>query len=570
MTKVAVKGLLGRKVRTFLTGFAIVLGVAMVAGTLVSTDTVQKAFDNVFSSAYDDTSVSISGKRIVDGSVNAPTVPASLVPKVRRLDGVEAAAGGFLFKDVRLVGRSGDDIARHAPGFGFGLDPTQPQFSPLMLAAGRWAAGPREVVIDRRTATRLHYAIGDRIGAKADGPVEQYRITGLATVAGASIGAATVAAFDVPTAQAVLNKPGQVDGISVSAQPGVPASRLADEIRPLLPPSAEVKTAAQEVEDASKDVTSGTNTVRVFLLTFAVIALFVGSFVIFNTISITVAQRTRELATLRTLGASRRQVLRSVLLESALIGVAASALGLLGGIGLAKGLTALFKALGATLPDTSMVVAGRTIWVSLLTGTLVTVLAGLFPALRATRVPPISAVREGAIVEAHHHPRVRAVSTVIILLVAAVLLANGLRGGDDVTAVLVSLGAGTLLLFLAAGMLAGQVVKPLARVVGWPARRLGGQAGKLAAENAVRHPGRTAGSAAALMIGLALVTFVATLGQGIKHSVRDALDQQIKSGYVVTASEDADVGTFSAASLPAWPPRRRAGQPTTRASGFTT
>ncbi len=551
MIGVALKGLLGRKTRAVLTALAIILGVAMVSGTFVLTDTIERAFKDVFTKSFDNTSVIISGKEIVKGAANGnATVPDSLLPKVRALPDVEAASGGFLFVDIKLIDAQGKKIGGKggAPSLGFGVDPKESRFNPLALTAGKWASAADEVVIDSATASKKHYAIGATIGAKADGPVEKYKVVGIATINGVSIGGATLAAFDVPTAQAILNKPGQLDGISVAAKPGVSEAKLADEIRPVLPSTVRVRTSAEETKKATEEISQGINIIRVFLLTFGGIALFVGAFVIFNTISITVAQRAREFATLRTLGASRRQVLRSVLVESLVIGVLASLLGLFLGVGLAKGLNAVFKALGADLPQAGTVFATRTILISILVGTIVTLLASLSPAIRATRVPPIAAVREGAVLPPPRHARLRPFIVVVVVVLGLLALGDGLFVASGATSVLIPLGFGTLLLFVGVAMVSKNLVRPLAAFVGAPARRLGGTAGRLAADNSVRNPGRTATTAAALMIGLALVTFVATLGAGLRSSIRDAADRQVTADYVASLSGDSDQPLFPRAA----------------------
>jgi putative ABC transport system permease protein len=547
MTKVALKGLLGRKTRAILTSFAIVLGVAMISGTFVLTDTIQKSFDSVFAQAYDKTDVSISAKEIVKNSRNRAPVPESLLTKVRALDET-AAASGDVNGEVKLVDSKGKTVGgENAEGEGFSVNPKEARFSPLTLVSGRWAAGSHEIVIDSNTADKNHYKVGDTIGAKAEGPVRQYTITGIGKLGGSGFGGlVTFAAFDLETAQSILDRQGQFDGISVAAAKGVSPNELAGAIEPLTGPSLQVQTGEEATEQASDELASGIGTIRVFLLAFGGISLFVGAFVIFNTISITVAQRTRELATLRTLGASRRQVLRSVLLETAVIGVIASAIGLVMGVGIAAGLKALFAALGVDLPEASAVLATRTIVVSLLVGTLVTLIAGLLPALRATSVPPISAVREGATLPRSRFARLKPYAAGVTTVLGLLLIVAGMAGGGGTQSILASLGAGTLLLFTGVAMMSSHLVKPIARVVGLPARRLGGSAGRLATQNSVRNPGRTASTAAALMIGLALVTFVATLGSGLKDSVTSQIEDQAKADYVVTASSNE--GTFPKAT----------------------
>jgi putative ABC transport system permease protein len=547
MTRIAIKGLLARKTRGVLSAFAIVVGVAMISGTYVVTDSIHSAFAGVFASAYDETDVVVSGRKIVEGDAQSTTVPAGLLDEVRQVPGVEAASGSFLFREVRLIDRKGETIGPgKAAKFGFGLDPAQPRFNPLELKSGRWASAPREIVIDAVTAKDQRLAVGDTIAAKAEGPAERYRITGTAEIDGVGLGGATLAAFDVPTASRILDDEGRFDTISVAAASGVSDAELADRLRPLAPSGAEVRTAAQQDAKNEADAAERTGFIRTMLLAFAAIALFVGAFVIFNTISITVAQRTRELATLRTLGASRRQVLRTVVLEGAVIGTLASAAGVVAGIGLAKALNAMFVAMGASAPDAGTVFEPRTAVVAMSVGVGMTVVASVFPALRATRVPAISAVREGATLPQGRAHRAKPVAAGLLLLGGGGLIVTGLSGGGDVTTVLTSLGAGTLLLFMSVALMSSSLVRPLAAVAGLPSRRLGGSAGRLAARNAIRNPSRTAATAGALMVGLALVTFVGTLGSGLRTSTRDALDEQVAAHYVVTNEDDPLLQTFSA------------------------
>ena len=541
MTGVALKGLLARRVRAVLTALAIVLGVAMVSGSFVLTDTISKAFDSIFTSSYSQTDAVVSGKKLVDysNSGNA-TVSRAVLEQVKRSPDVAAAAGALIDLNgdsthANLIGRDGKAIQSNGnPTFGFGIDTSQPRFNPLKLKDGHWAAGPGQVVIDQETAQKHHFAVGDTIGVAASGPKEMFRIVGTATYGDVkSLGGATFAVFAIPTAQRLLDLHGY-SVISVAAKQGVSADRLVSELKHEVPATAQVRTAKQQANEDKKGVASFISFIRGFLLGFGGIALFVGAFVIFNTLSITVAQRTRELATLRTLGASRRQVLRSVVLESFVIGLAASVIGLVAGFGLAKGLSSLFGALGLTLPQTSSVYATHTFVISLLLGVVVTVLAGFVPALRATRVPPIAAVREGAVIQ--RKKRLGPVAGVVLFGIASALIAYATLGGH--------LGSGRSLLALAGGALLGLLgvagfapvlVTALAAVVGMPARRLGGAAGRLATENATRNPARTASTAAALMIGLALVTFVAVLGKGLHGSIDRAINKQVTADWVVTS-----------------------------------
>ena len=541
MTTVALKGLFARRLRATLTALAIVLGVAMVSGSLVLTDTISKAFDTIFASSYSHTDAVVSGKKLVDYSNGGnATVSQALLERIRHMPDVEAASGALIDLNgdsthATLIDRNGKAIQSNGnPTFGFGVDPSQSRFNPLKLKDGRWATGSHEVVIDAETAEKHHFAVGDTIGVAGHGPKERFRIVGTATYGDVkSLGGATIAVFTIPTAQHLLDLRGY-SVISVAAKHGVSADTLVSELKREAGATAQVRTAKEQANEDKKGVSTFISIIRGFLLGFGGIALFVGAFVIFNTLSITVAQRTRELATLRTLGASRRQVLRSVVVESLAIGFAASVIGLLAGFGLAKGLSSLFGALGLTLPEASAVYATHTFVISLLLGVLVTVMAGFVPALRATRVPPIAAVREGAVIE--RKKRLGPVAGVVLFGISSGLIAYATLGGHLGSGrSLLALAGGTLLGLLGVAGFAPVLVTNLAALVGIPAKRLGGAAGTLAADNATRNPARTAATAAALMIGLALVSFVAVLGQGVHGSIDRAVEKQVTADWVVTS-----------------------------------
>ena len=544
MIKVALKGLAGRKVRALLTALAVVIGVSMVTGTFVLTDTMKKAFDGIFAESYEGTDAVINGRQLVEfSSGGRATVPASLLEQVKTLPSVEAASGSLfdlqnnsnpaklLDSDGKLVGRQGETM-------GIGLDDAGRQFSPLKLKQGEWARGDGEIVLDAGTASKQQFKVGDTVRVAGSGPVKDYKLTGTATFGSIdSLGGASLVILDLPTAQALFEKDGQFDSISVKAKDGVSPAALTKEIAPLLPASAEVKTGDAQAAADSKDTNESLKFITYLLLGFGGIALFVGAFVILNTLSITVAQRSREFATLRTLGASRRQVMRSVVLEGLVVGLVASVLGMALGLGIAKGMSAFFVAIGVDLPKAGTVFSTRTVIVSMLIGTLVTLVASIVPALRATRVPPINAVREGSTASTATGPARKPIGAIVTTGTALAMLGLGLFGGVGGGLVALLLGVGVLALFVGIAMLAPRLVKPIAALVGLPAARLGGEAGRLARENSVRNPGRTASTAAALMIGLALVTVVATLGAGLRSSTESAVKEQVNADYVVTAKE---------------------------------
>ena len=558
MIAVALKGLAGRKLRASLTALAIVLGVAMVSGTYILTDTISKAFETIFTDSYQGTDAVVSGKQVVKFSQSGKaTVPADLLADVRGLPSVEAASGGIQ-DTAKILDHEGKAInTQGAPTFGFSHDPNGERFNPLDLVQGRWPAAPDEVVIDAGTAERERFEIGEAIGIATRKPVRRFELVGVARFGSVeSIGGATFAVFTLPTAQELFDKKGQFDGISVAAKPGISDEELVSDLRAIVPRSAQVRTAEAQASSDAEDTQEGIGIVQKFLLAFGGVALFVGAFVIFNTLSITVAQRAREFATMRTIGASRRQVLASVVLEALAIGVLASVAGLFLGLGLAKGLNALFVAAGIDLPQTGLVFASRTVVVSLLVGILITTAAGLAPAVRATRVPPIAAVREGATLPRSRLAPFALPGALVFMAGGVASLAYGMFASDvETTPRLLLLGAGCFLLFVGVALVSPRLVRPLASLLGWPARRLAGASGALARENAMRNPGRTAVTAAALMIGLALVTFVAVLGQGLRVSIGDQIERQVNADYVVTAQDDFSPVAAGAGSAIASAPR---------------
>jgi putative ABC transport system permease protein len=546
MRKVTLKGLLGRKLRAALTAIAIVLGVAMVSGTYVLTDTIKAAFTTVFSTVYKHTDAVITGRNAVNTNTNdggrnlPPSLPESLLARVRGLPGVATTSGGV--SDLAgLVGHDGKVIARNgAPGLAFSYTPDGQRFNPLTLTSGRWPSSRGDVDIDANTASKNSYKVGELIGVVANGPEQLYRIVGTVQIGGvSSLGGATMAVFTLPTAQRLFNKIGKLDQINVAAKSGTSPQQLVAQITPLMNATSQVRTGQGQARHQS-DMTSGfLSTFQDFLLAFGGIALFVGSFVIANTLSITIAQRTRELATLRTLGATRRQLLRSVMLEALMIGVLASIVGLFAGVGLAKALNSLLKSLGIDLPSTATVFATRTVIISMIVGVLVTLLAALRPALRATRVPPIAAVREGAALPPSRFARFGpyAAGTTVGGALALMLVGLFVTGLSTATRLL-SIGIGAALVFVGFSMLAPKLVPPLARVLGWPAARFGGGAGALARGNAIRDPSRTASSASALMIGLALVTLVGVLAAGLRSHFESSVNQLFIADYAITSTDN--------------------------------
>jgi putative ABC transport system permease protein len=541
VSRIAFKALMARKLRLVLTSLAVVMGVAMVSGTYVLTDTINSAFRSIFTTAYSNSDAVITGKSVFGGSQQAPSFSASTLTRVRALPAV-LDANGSIGDLAQFVKPNGKVLSLGgAPGLAFSVNSEGDQrFNPLTLRSGRWPVGGHEVAIDNSAASHLHARVGSNVGLLPRGGRERrFTVTGIAEFGkSTNLGGATLAIFDLPTAQAIFNKRGQFDQISVAAKHGVSTTTLLAQIRSVLPPHTQVRTGRQQATQSSKDVASSLSFLRYFLLAFAGIALFVGAFVIANTLTITVAQRTREFATLRSMGAMRRQVLGIVLIEGTATGFLASVIGLFLGLALAKGLNLLFRAFGANLPQNGLVFATRTIIVSLLLGTIVTVLASIRPALRATRVPPIAAVREGSILPPGRFARFGLAAALVVCVVSGALVSYGaFRHGLATGSRLLLLAVGVLGLFVGIAMLAPRLVRPLASVLGWPEARFAGAPGKLARSNSMRNPARTASTAAALMIGLALVTTVAVLAQGLRDSFEGAVTSEFHADYALTSQD---------------------------------
>jgi putative ABC transport system permease protein len=537
VTKVALRGIGARKMRAFTTWLAIFLGVALVAGTYVLTDTINKSFSEIFSESLKGTDVAITTRQdIQTDDMQPPAFPASLLGRVRKVDGVAAAAGS-VFASGRFVDTKGDPIGNSfAPNFISSLLP--PRFETLSVVDGRKPRAADEASLDTQTADTGHLRVGDKVRLAGAQEAKTYKLVGLTKLGDTSFGGAGIAQVILPEAQRITDRVGQFDQISVSAADGVSPEELRDRIAKVMPPLVQVETGEQAAKRQSNDISDSLGFLRIALLVFAGVSLFVGSFQIFNTFSITVAQRTREFGMLRTLGASRRQVLSSVGLEALVLGLLGAAVGLAGGIGFAYGINALFKAVGIDLPNTGTVIELRTVIVSLIVGVVVTLVAALNPALRATRVTPMAALREADLQDTKKRGRVTtAIAVGVAVLGLAMMLIGLFAGIDDSGAAAGLLGGGAALILFGVSLFSPRLVRPLASATGRPLDRLRGLTGRLARENAMRKPGRTATTAAALMIGLALVVFVTIFAAGLKSSVSNTIDKSFRGEIVLQNSD---------------------------------
>ncbi|MFY0409335.1 ABC transporter permease, partial [Solicola sp. PLA-1-18] len=510
MRRVTWANLLARKVRLLLSATAIVLGVAFVAGSFVFTDTISKSFDSIVEGTIPDLTVRLDGAQ--DGGnlvADDRTIPASLVqrlaslPDVARADGNVEGQGLFVLDpDGKLIGGQG------APTLAFNYNdaPSTTGEPTVTIGRGREPAGADEVVLDARTVESSGFRLGDTVEMVTAGSTPRISATlvGVADFAGGGLAGATLVLFDTATAQQIfLGGADAYDSIAVTGRDGVTQKQLAAEVRPELADDLQAVTGAELADETQSFIDTALGFLGTFLLIFAGIALVVGTFLIVNTFSILVAQRSRELALLRAMGASRRQVVGSVLVEAFVVGLIGSTVGLLLGFGLAALLRVIFGQFGLDLSGTALVFEPRTAVVAYAVGILVTMVAAVVPARRASRVPPVAAMRDDVAMP-ESSIRLRMVFAVVLALAGAGLMALGLAGSGSSGATLV--GLGILGVLLAAALGAPVIGRPVVSALGVVFRRSAGTVGVLATQNAQRNPRRTAATASALMIGLALVT----------------------------------------------------------------
>ncbi|MGA2835816.1 MAG: FtsX-like permease family protein [Acidimicrobiales bacterium] len=541
MWKVTVKGLLAHKLRLALTAIAIVLGVTFVSGTFILTDTLHNTFTSLFSNIYQNIDFQVRGvAQFSSGGVAVRNpVPDSILSSVSAVPGVEAASGSvqgyaqFVSRDGKAVSTGG------APTLGLSFDP-DPRISELRIVEGRAPTSSHDVVMDIGTAQKFGFAVGEQVRVLLAGPPRTFTITGLARFGTAdSLAGATLAAFTMPTAQAVLGDEGQFDAIDVVVAPGADKATVERGIARVLPRGVEVVTGQTVADEQTSSIDQALSFFSTALLVFAFISLFVGAFTILNTFSIIVGQRTRELALLRIVGASRRQVFRSVLGEAAIVGLVASVIGLGLGVAAAVGLEALLREFGITLPTGPPVFEARTVVVALVVGVGVTVVAAISPARRAVHIPPVAAIGAQS-VESDVPFRRRIAWGASVVLLGAAALAIGLFLPR-----IQLVGVGAVGLFVGVAMLAPVVARPLSGAIGRPLAATLGVAGILGRENSMRSPRRTAQTASALMVGLALVAAISVFGASLSRSATSSVDDAVSANLIVSSVNDSGPGTFS-------------------------
>jgi putative ABC transport system permease protein len=550
MRNVTIKSLLAHKIRLALTALAIVLGVTFISGTFVLTDTLHNTFSVLFSSVYQKIDFQVrADPQLGSSGANAVRneLPESLQATVRRVPGVQAAQGeveGY----AQFVARDGQPIATGgAPTLGISFDPDQ-QISSLHIIAGGPPVTSADVVMDAGTARKYDFTVGQRVRILSTGPIRTFTITGIAEFGSAdNLAGASLAAFTLPTAQAMVQEAGRLDDINVVTAPGASKPAVQRAIAATLPPGVQVVTGQTVMNENTAAVNQGLSFFSTALLVFAFISLFVGAFTIYNTFSITVGQRTRELALLRIVGASRRQVFRSVLAEAAITGLVSSVIGLGLGVLAALGLEALLRGFGITLPAGSLVFEPRTVLVGLAVGVGVTVVAAIGPARNAVRIPPIAALSDRQS-DGGGSLRRRFAWGGAVALAGAVLLAIGLA-----KPAIALVGAGAVGIFVGVAMLSPAIARPVSSVIGRPLALVLREPGQLGRENSMRSPRRTAQTASALMVGLALVAAMSVFGASLSKSATSSADQAISAGLIVTPSGSGELSDSMPAKVSAVP-----------------
>lgn len=546
MRKVTLRSLWEHKRRLVSTVVAILLGVAFMAGTLVLSDTLDSTFDDLFADVGAGVDAQVQGEVLFDSffGESRGRIRQDLLDEVRAVDGVAAADPYVASLSGTLLGADGDPVGGQGPPTFLENWAEDDELNPYDIVEGRAPEADGEAMLNLGAAELGGYAVGDRIAVLTQEGRLELDLVGLVAFGNAESAAGAIGIeLTLVQAQRLAGAEGQLDSIQARAEPGVSQEQLVARIAPLLPDGAEVITGAQASENQADAVQEGFGFFSNLLLVFAAIALFVGIFIIYNTFSILVAQRTKEMALLRALGASRRQVLGSVMLEAVVIGLVAGLLGLLVGIALAVGVQAVLAAVGVDLPTSSTVITPSTVLTAFVVGVVVTVLAAVVPAVKATRVPPLAAMRDVA-VDTTGTSRARAAIGAVVLLVGVAVLVGTVTGESDVDD-LPMVGIGALLVFVGAIVVGPVIATPVTRVLGAWLPRARGITGRLARENAMRNPRRTSATAAALMIGVALIAFITAFASSAQASIEEEVDRGFRGDFVLQATGNTGFGGVS-------------------------
>ncbi|ATL83433.1 ABC transporter integral membrane protein [Streptomyces malaysiensis subsp. malaysiensis] len=517
-----------------MTVLAVMLGVAFVAGTLVFTNTISDAYQKSSQKGYEGVDVAIAPDKKDDDAANpgdAPRLSQQLLDQAGKAAGA-ASAYGVVDGYSAVADKKGDLIGGGFSNRGGNYYPgPDGKDSRYTMTEGRAPKAIGEVALDSRTAERGHYKAGDSVRVSVDGPVRTEKVVGVFTTDDGNVAAGgTLALYDTATAQKLFGKPGQFDEIDVKAAAGTSQTTLKSEIDKILPEQAKATTGKKLAKDQAEAIEQGMSSMQTMMLVFAGIALFVGIFIIVNTFSMLVAQRTRELALMRAVGATRRQVTRSVLIEATIVGAIAAVVGLVAGIGIGAALRSVLNSTGANVPDGPLVVAPTTVLVSVLVGVVVTVLSAWLPGRRAAKIPPVAAMNS-----VHAAPTTRGLvvrNTIGTILAAggiALVVAGAGMGGDGQG----PMAFGAAVLVIGVFVLTPLLSRPLIAAAS-PVLRIFGMPGKLARQNAVRNPRRTAATASALMVGLTLITGMTVIAGSIQQGINKMAADGLRSDFVVS------------------------------------
>lgn len=536
MIRAALKSVFAHKLRFFLTGMAIVLGVGFVAGTFVFTDSINRTFDNLFEDAFAGIDVIVQSETEFDvGFTGPPPFDEAVLEEVSAVDGV-AAAEGSVTGFAMLIDKQGEAIRPTGPPtLGGSWSETPELLGNVVLRSGRAPEAPGEITVDAATAKANDLVVGDVVDVILPIPTEQFEIVGVVGFGdNDNLAGATFTAFTLEEAQRVLDVPGKFHAINIVAEEGASADLVRNNIDAALPSDFQVITAADEAADQAAELQDALSFLGTVLLVFALISVFVGAFIIFNTFSIVVAQRVRELGLLRAVGATSGQVIRMVVLEGLVMAVVASVLGVFFGVVISNLLYTLMRAGGFDIPSSPARIQVSTVVIALLVGMVVTTVSSLIPAVRGSRIPPVAAMQEVSL-GARRPLWQRGVTGAAVTVTGIILILIGLftefEPGPFSSLIIVGIGA--LVVFIGVATFSVVFIKPFAEWLAWPVLKLGKVSGRLARDNAVRRPRRAASTAAALMIGLALVGFFYILGESIKATTASAIEEGFKADFIV-------------------------------------
>lgn len=535
MFRIALKSILGRKARLVLTSLAVILGTAFLSGTSIFSATLDRTFNNLFQDVFQNIDGYVRSTEVVEGDfglIERQRIPADTVDKVLAVPGVDDAVPDIQ-AFARIVGKDGKPIGSEGAGPPtFGSVAVEFKGALWTIAEGKFPTGPNEVALDESSAEKAGYVVGDTVKVIAQAGSREFKMVGIASYGDVrSPGGATFALFDVPTAAEFLGKPGFVDAILVVGDGTRTDEALAQDIDKIFDPASKIETltGAEITKETQDDIGEALSFFSIFLTIFSIIALGVGSFVIYNVFSISAAQRQRENALLRALGASRSQITRSMLVESVVVGLFGSTVGFIGGMGISKLLGVALPALGIDLPSGGLVVTQSAVVTTILVGLIVTVLSAILPARRAGKVPPLAAMRATALETNTTSKKQLLIGLGFIVLGIAIV--GAVVGGANNN----YLGFGIVGVFVGTIVIGPNVARPVALFLGRPAAALRGVTGSMARQNAARNPKRTSRTSSPVLIGVALVTAVSALAASINGQISDIFTEQFKGDYAISS-----------------------------------